>query len=56
MGQKLLRHILTISRLTAETRDLTLLLNQIMDEAIGPVGAERGFVALVQPGAPTPAH
>ncbi len=49
MEQKLLRHILAISRLTAETRDLIFLLNQIMDEAIGLVGAERGFVVLVQP-------
>ena len=49
MEQNLLQHILEISRLTAETRDLSFLLNHIMDEAIALVGAERGYVVLVQP-------
>jgi GAF domain-containing protein len=49
MKQNLLQLILEISRLAAETRDPSLLLNHIMDRAIGLVGAERGYVVLVQP-------
>jgi PAS domain S-box-containing protein len=45
----LLEHILDISRRMAETRDLDPLLNDVMDEAIRLVGAERGYVVLVPP-------
>lgn len=48
MEQNLLRHILDVSRYIAETRDLALLLNYVIDEAIQLVGAERGYVVLVQ--------
>jgi PAS domain S-box-containing protein len=49
MDQDLLEHILNVSRRMAETRDLTPLLNDVMDEAIKLVGAERGYVVLVRP-------
>ena len=49
MDQDLLEHILNVSRRMAETRNLTPLLNEVMDEAIKLVGAERGYVVLVQP-------
>jgi signal transduction histidine kinase len=49
MKRDLLEHILHISRNMAETRALTPLLNYVTDEAIKLVGAERGFVVLVQP-------
>ncbi len=48
-NQDLLEHILDISRRMAETQELTPLLNDVMDEAIKLVGAERGYVVLVQP-------
>jgi PAS domain S-box-containing protein len=50
MEQNLLQYILDISRHMAETRDLALLLDRVMDEAIRLVGAERGYMVLVQPG------
>ena len=49
MDQDLLEHILNVSRRMAETRDLTPLLNEVVDEAVKLVGAERGYVVLVQP-------
>lgn len=49
MDRDLLEHILNISRRMAETRTLTPLLNYVVDEAIELVGAERGYVVLVQP-------
>ncbi len=53
MEQDLLRHILDVSRRMAETQDLDLLLSDVMDEAIRLVGAERGYLVLLQPaGAP----
>ncbi len=49
MERDLLEYILDVSRRMAETQDLTLLLNYVMDEAIRLVGAERGYVVLAQP-------
>jgi GAF domain-containing protein len=49
MHHNLLEHILNVSRRMAETRALTPLLNYVMDEAIELVGAERGYVVLIQP-------
>jgi signal transduction histidine kinase/CheY-like chemotaxis protein len=48
MEQDLLEHILDVSRHMAEARDLTLLLNYAVDEAIKLVGAERCYVVLVR--------
>jgi PAS domain S-box-containing protein len=48
MERDLLEHIFNVSRRMAETRDLNLLLNDVMDEAIRLVGAERGYVVLTQ--------
>lgn len=47
MNQDLLQHILDVSRRMAETRDLDLLLNEVMGEAIHLAGAERGHVVLL---------
>jgi GAF domain-containing protein len=49
MERDLLEYILDVSRRMAETRDLTLLLNYVVDEAIRLVGAESGYVVLTQP-------
>lgn len=49
MNHNLLEHILQVSRQMAETRTLHPLMNYVLDEAIGLVGAERGYVVLVQP-------
>ena len=48
MKWDLLEHILYVSRRMAETRNLTLLLNYVVDEAIKLVGAERGYIVLLQ--------
>ena len=48
MDRDSLEHILNVIRRMAETRDLTSLLNYVMDESIKLVGAERGYVVLVQ--------
>ncbi|MCP4710950.1 MAG: GAF domain-containing protein, partial [Planctomycetes bacterium] len=48
MDPHLLEKILNISRRMAATRALTPLLDYVMDEAIKLVGAERGFVVLLQ--------
>ena len=48
MDHTLLERILNISRLMAETRQLTPLLNYVLDEAVALVGAERGYLVLVQ--------
>ncbi len=48
MNDETLANILNISRRMAETRVLTPLLNYVIDEAISLVGAERGFVVLLQ--------
>ena len=48
MEQNLLEYILNVSRRLAETQDISLLLNDVMDEAIELVGAERGYVVLVR--------
>lgn len=49
MKWDLLEHILYVSRRMAETRNLSLLLNYVVDEAIKLVGAERGYIVLRQP-------
>ena len=49
MDQTLWQHILDVSRRMAETRELGLLLDEVMDQAIELVGAERGYVVLVTP-------
>jgi PAS domain S-box-containing protein len=49
MKQDLLQHILNVSLRMAETQDLALLLSDVMDEAIQLVGAERGYVVLLEP-------
>ncbi len=48
MNQELLEHILEVSRHLAETRTLTPLLEHVMIEALHLVGAERGYIVLVQ--------
>ena len=48
MDPHLLEKILNISRRMAATRALTPLLDYVMDEAIKLVGAERGFMVLLQ--------
>jgi len=48
MERDLLEHILNVSRRMAETRALTPFLNYVVDEAIKLVGAERGYIVLVQ--------
>jgi len=48
MRPNLLEHILCVSRHMAETQSLTSLLNYVTDEAIELVGAERGYVVLMQ--------
>jgi signal transduction histidine kinase len=49
MDRQLLEHILDISRKMAATRALPPLMNYVIDQAIDLVGAERGYVILVQP-------
>lgn len=49
MEQGLLEQILHISRRMAQTRSLMPLLNNVVDEAIKLVGAERGYVVLTKP-------
>ena len=49
MDHDLIEYILNVSRHMAETKSLTPLLNYVIDEAINLVGAERGYVVLVQP-------
>ncbi|MCX6046058.1 MAG: ATP-binding protein [Chloroflexi bacterium] len=48
MNQELLEHILEVSRQLAETRTLIPLLERIMVEALHLVGAERGYIVLMQ--------
>ena len=48
MNHELLEHILDLSRRLAETRTLNPLLEQIIVEALALVGAERGYIVLVQ--------
>lgn len=50
MRPNLLEHILSVSRRMAEAQALTPLLNYVMDQAIELVGAERGYVVLLEPG------
>jgi signal transduction histidine kinase len=47
--QNFLQQILDISRHMAETRALEPLLNYVIDEAVKLVGAEQGYIVLVQP-------
>ncbi|GAB4425975.1 MAG: hypothetical protein Kow0031_05660 [Anaerolineae bacterium] len=49
MDSELLEYILLVSRKMAETRTLLPLLNTVVFEALKIVGAERGYVVLVQP-------
>ncbi|HMQ51888.1 MAG TPA: ATP-binding protein [Anaerolineae bacterium] len=49
MQPDLLERLLNISQQMAETRALTPLLNYVIDEAIDLVGAERGYIVLLQP-------
>jgi len=49
MDRQLFEHILDISRKMAATRALPPLMNYVIDQAIDLVGAERGYVILVQP-------
>ncbi len=49
MDQSLWEYILNVSSRMAQTRDLETLLNDVIDQAIQLVGAERGCVVLVQP-------
>ncbi len=49
MDDDALQHILEVSRRMTEMRALVPLLNYVMDEGIKLVGAERGFVVLIQP-------
>ena len=49
VDQDLLTQILEISRRMSEIRTLTPLLNYVMDEVIALVGAERGYIVLIQP-------
>ena len=49
MDQNLLEYILTVSRRMAETRTLMPLLKYVLDKAVELVGAERGYIVLVQP-------
>jgi signal transduction histidine kinase len=49
MNQNLLERLLAISQRMAETRALNPLLNYVIDEAIDLVGAERGYIILMQP-------
>lgn len=49
MNLELLEHILDVSRRLAETRALTPLLNHVIVEALDLVGAERGYLVLLQP-------
>lgn len=48
MNHELLEHILDVSRRLAETRTLTPLLENIIVEALELVGAERGYIVLVE--------
>ncbi|MBN1993355.1 MAG: GAF domain-containing protein [Anaerolineae bacterium] len=48
MDQNLFEYILSVSHRLAETREIDPLLNDVMDEAITLVGAERGFVVLAR--------
>lgn len=52
MEHSILEQILEASRRMAETRDLSLLLNYAMDQAIHLVSAQVGAIALVQPDGP----
>lgn len=49
MNPDLLEKVLNISRNMAQIRALTPLLDYIVDEAIKLVGAERGFIVLLEP-------
>ncbi len=49
MEQDFLQQILDISRHMTEIRTLEPLLNYVIDEAVKLVGAERGYIVLVQP-------
>ena len=46
-GIELLEHVLKVSKKMAETRELNLLLNDVIDEALKLVGGERGYVVLL---------
>jgi len=47
MDRSVLQRVLDVSRVMAETRALTPLLNHVMDEAISLVGAEQGYLVLL---------
>ncbi len=47
MDEAIIERVLNLSRRMAETRSLNALLNYAMDEAMRLVGAERGFIVLV---------
>ena len=49
MDPDLLENVLNISRQMAQIRNLTPLLDYVVDEAMKLVGAEQGFVVLVEP-------
>jgi signal transduction histidine kinase len=49
MDQDLLEYILAVSQRLAGTRTLIPLLNTVLDEAVELVGAERGYIVLIQP-------
>ncbi|MCB0155182.1 MAG: GAF domain-containing protein, partial [Anaerolineae bacterium] len=49
MDPDLLENVLNISRHMAQIRNLSPLLDYVVDEAMKLVGAERGFVVLVEP-------
>jgi signal transduction histidine kinase len=49
MDPDLLENVLNISRHMAQIRNLTPLLDYVVDEAMRLVGAEQGFVVLVEP-------
>jgi signal transduction histidine kinase len=48
MDQGILERVLNLSRRMAETRSLNALLNIAMEEAMSLVGAERGYIVLVE--------
>ena len=49
MDQDLLEYILAVSQRLAETRTLMPLLATVLNEAVELVGAERGYIVLIQP-------
>ncbi|HLF00973.1 MAG TPA: GAF domain-containing protein, partial [Anaerolineales bacterium] len=49
MDRDILQRVLEVSRLMAETRLLTPLLDRVMDEAVNLARAERGYLVLLRP-------